>query len=186
MIRTLRTAAVAAATVALVVTATAAPAAAKTRTFADKSEDAVAALDITKVKVTNKKHAVVVRMTVPGFKKSQLGGVIVAIRTKGAGRPMFTAMKLRTDAWAPVDLVGEDGTSFPCKGDRVSFGKRSVTVRVPQRCLGLNKKAVRVGAALAGRDWLTMEEEPKEGPDAVLDVYPKLTSDKLSPWVRYR
>ncbi|MBW9205494.1 hypothetical protein KV097_06000 [Mumia sp. zg.B17] len=190
MIRTIRTLVVGAAAAGLVLATTASPAAAKTRTFSDPRGDAVAALDVTKIKVTNKKHAVVVRMTVPGFKKSKLGGVLVGLRTKAKGRPDFASMKIRIEGagWMPLMFSGESDEDFvSCKGDRISFGKRSVTVRIPQRCLERNKRAVRVSVALIGRDdALEMEEMPEPGPDAVVDAYPSLTSTKMSPWVRYR
>jgi len=191
MIRTLRTLAAAGAAAALVVTATASPAAAKTRSFTDKRGDATSALDITKVKVTNKKSAVVVRLSVPGLRKSKVGGVMVGVRTKAKGRPEFVSMKMRLEGagWMPLMLIDEDSEELtvPCKGDRVRFGKRSITVRLPQRCLGGNTKAVKVVAGVFGRDdSLFSEEEPKPGPDAQIDVYPSLTSERMSPWVRFR
>ncbi|WP_370614702.1 hypothetical protein [Mumia sp. Pv 4-285] len=191
MIRPIRTLAVGAAAVALVVGVSASPAAAKTRTFTDKSDDAVAALDITKVKVKNKKHVVVIRASVPGLDKAKVGGVSVGIRTKAKGRPEYALSKVRAEGrWMPVtfmDLKSED-IMVSCKGDRISFGKKSVTVRIPQRCLGANKKAVRVGVALFGRDLdeVMIDEEPTSGPDAQFDVYPTIASNRLSPWVRYR
>ncbi|KAA1420571.1 hypothetical protein FE697_016600 [Mumia zhuanghuii] len=191
MIRTLRTVAIGAAAAALVVGMTASPAAAKTRTFTDKRTDAVAALDITKVKVKNKKHAVVVRMTVPDFDKSKLGSVMLSIRTKSKGRPTFMVTKARIEGagWMPpmfLDPTSED-IIVACKGDRVTFGAKSVTVRVPQRCLGANRKAVRVQPVLMGRDpeLEMLEELPEPGPDAPLDAYPTFSA-RMSPWVGYR
>ncbi|WP_370614700.1 hypothetical protein [Mumia sp. Pv 4-285] len=189
MRRTLRALAVGAAAVALVVGATASPASAKTRTFTDKAGDALPALDITKVKVKNKKHVVVVRLSVPGLQRSKLGFVVIAVRTKTKGRPEYASMKLRFDGtgWTPLSLSGDELDDVRCKGDRMTFGKRSVTVRIPQRCLGGNTRSVKVGAALAARDWLEKgEPEPEPGPDAWGDAYPSITSEKLSPWVRYR
>ncbi|WP_262848907.1 hypothetical protein [Mumia quercus] len=191
MIRPVRTLAAAGAAAALVLTATASPAAAKTRSFTDKRGDAQSALDITKVKVTNKKSAVVVRVSVPGLRKSKVGGVLVAVRTKAKGRPDYAAMKLRLEGsgWMPLMFFDESAEDFDtaCKGDRVSFHKKSITVRIPQRCLGANKKAVRVAAAVMGRDEEGLfDEELKPGPDAPMDAYPSLTSDRMSPWVSYR
>ncbi|MFD1827435.1 hypothetical protein [Mumia zhuanghuii] len=191
MIRTLRALAAAGAAAALVVTATASPAAAKTRSFTDKKDDATSALDITKVKVTNKKSAVVVRLSVPGLRKSKVGGVMVGVRTKAKGRPEFVSMKMRMEGagWMPLMLMDEDSEELAvaCKGDRVRFNKKSITVRLPQRCLGANTKAVKVVAAVFGRDdEILLEEEPEEGPEAQIDVYPSLTSERMSPWVRYR
>ncbi|KAA1420572.1 hypothetical protein FE697_016605 [Mumia zhuanghuii] len=189
MSRALRGLVVGAAAAALVVGGAASPASAKTRSFEDARGDAQAALDITRVKVTNKKRAVVVRVTVPGLQRSKLGFVGVAIRTKAKGRPEYSALKMHWDAvgWMPLMLSDDTGEDVPCKGDRIRFGQRTITVRVPQRCLGDNVKAVRVGAAIAARDWLEHEEtEPEPGPDAWGDAYPKITGDGLSPWVRYR
>ncbi|QMW65033.1 hypothetical protein H4N58_12455 [Mumia sp. ZJ1417] len=191
MIRTLRALAAAGAAAALVVTATASPAAAKTRSFTDKKDDATSALDITKVKVTNKKSAVVVRLSVPGLRKSKVGGVMVGVRTKAKGRPEFVSTKMRMEGagWMPLMLMDEDSEELAvaCKGDRVRFNKKSITVRLPQRCLGANMKAVKVVAAVFGRDdEILLEEEPEEGPEAQIDVYPSLTSERMSPWVRYR
>ncbi|WP_167003508.1 hypothetical protein [Mumia sp. ZJ430] len=191
MIRTLRALAAAGAAAALVVTATASPAAAKTRSFTDNKDDATSALDITKVKVTNKKSAVVVRLSVPGLRKSKVGGVMVGVRTKAKGRPEFVSMKMRMEGagWMPLMLMDEDSEELAvaCKGDRVRFNKKSITVRLPQRCLGANTKAVKVVAAVFGRDdEILLEEEPEEGPEAQIDVYPSLTSERMSPWVRYR
>lgn len=191
MIRPVRTLAAAGAAAALVLTATASPAAAKTRSFTDKRGDAQSALDITKVKVTNKKSAVVVRLSVPQLRKSKVGGVMVTLRTKSKGRPVYGVLKLRMEGagWMPLMFVDETAEDFDtaCKGDRVSFHKKSVTVRIPQRCLGANKKAVRVAAALMGRDDdLFSDTDPKPGPDAPMDAYPSLTSDRMSPWASYR
>jgi hypothetical protein len=190
VVRALRTLAVGAAATGLVLAVTASPADAKTRTFTDKRGDAAPAFDITKVKVTNKKRVVIVRATVPGLKKSQLGVVSVALKTRAKGRPIYMLSKARIEnaGWMPLMFMDprSDDLIVRCKGDKVTFGKRSITVRIPQRCLGDNRKALKAFVGLGGRDFMTSEEEPKPGPDAQVDGYPSLSGNKLSPWVRYR
>ncbi|QMW65031.1 hypothetical protein H4N58_12445 [Mumia sp. ZJ1417] len=170
---------------ALVVGAAASPAAAKTRGFSDTRGDATSALDITKVKVANKKHAVVVRLSVPGLKNSQLG--LVSVTVKPRHRPMFAVTRARFDGrWHRASLVRRDvGAVVRCRGDQVAFGRRSITVRIPHRCLGGSNTAVRVRAEVVEReDELTRGPAPASA--AVLggsDTFPDARHG-LSAWVR--
>ncbi|WP_262848905.1 hypothetical protein [Mumia quercus] len=173
---------------ALVVGAAASPAAAQTRTFSDARGDATAAVDMTKVKVANKKRALVVRITVPDLKKSALEGVNVTIVTKRRARPMYISTKSRypDGPWSSLSLVSFQAESVVrCRGDRIRFGARAITVRVPQRCLDRNRKAVRVSISLVSRanDGVS---SPEPGPDTYADGYPSLVAPKQPPWVRYR
>ncbi len=173
----------------LVAGASASPAAAKTRTFRDQAGDALPALDVTKVKVRNTKHAVVVRATIPDFRRRTADVVSVAVRTQAPGRPLFVAQKVRhPSGWAPVELLAGGMEAVACKGDRVRFAARSVTVRIPQRCLEGNHSSVRIGFGVGGpgSQGLGLDELENPGPDLAVDAYPSLVVDKLSPWVRYR
>ncbi|MGH1564868.1 hypothetical protein [Mumia sp. DW29H23] len=190
MTRTLRRAVVGAAAAALgasalVVTATTAPAAAKPRAFTDEPGDVPAALDITKVKVANTKHAVVVRLTVPGLRRSQVGLVSVAVKARH--RPVFVVTKARFDGrWHRVSLVRRDvGAVVRCRDDRVSFGERSITVRVPHRCLGGARRAVRVRAEVLSRASVSQLGDPAPATGVPSDTYPDSRTG-LSPWVRRR
>ena len=188
MRRTLRTLAIGAAASALVVGVTASPAEAKTRSFKDARGDAAAAVDMTKVKVANKKRALVVRMTVPRLEKVQLEAVSVTIVTKARGRPLFISSKARRPdgSWSGLSLVSFQAEStVRCRGDKIRFGARAITVRIPQRCLDRNRRAVRVGVALVSRQ-NDGTSSPQPGPDTYADGYPSLVSPKQPPWVRYR
>ncbi|MBW9205493.1 hypothetical protein KV097_05995 [Mumia sp. zg.B17] len=174
---------------ALVVSAAASPAAAETRVLTDPRHDAAAALDLTKVTVANTKRAVVVRITVPRLRRSKLAAISVVVRTRAAGRPEFVSLRTRGVArWDRAVLTDDTEATVRCSGDRVRIGKRSVTVRLPQRCLGGNRRAVRVGVALVGTDLKGVGplEVDDPGPRTAIDVFPRLDSDRLSQWVRYR
>lgn len=186
--RCLRTVAVGAAVSALVVGSCASPAAAQTRTFSDPRGDATAAVDMTTVKVANKKRALVVRVAVPRFKKSRLEAVNVTIVTRARTRPLYISSKSRSPQgrWSPPSLVDFQAEStVRCRGDRIRFGARAITVRVPQRCLDRNRRAVRVSVTLVSRQNDGVSS-PQPGPDTYADGYPSLVSPKQPRWVRYR
>ncbi|MFD1827436.1 MULTISPECIES: hypothetical protein [Mumia] len=188
MRRTLRTLAVGAAVSTLVVGAAASPAVAKTRSFKDARGDATAAVDMTKIKVANKKRALVVRITVPELKKSELEAVTVTIVTKARARPLFISSKARypDGPWSSLALISfQDESTVRCRGDRIRFGARAITVRIPQRCLDRNRKPVRVSVSLVSRQNDGVSS-PQPGPDTYADGYPSLVSPKQPPWVRYR
>lgn len=186
--RVLRTLAVSAVAATLVVGATASPAAAKTRAFRDARGDATPAVDMTRVKVANKKRALVVRITVPELKKSELDAVTVTIATKARARPVFFSSKARypDGPWSSLALISfQDESTVRCRGDRIRFGARAITVRIPQRCLDRNRKAVRVSVSLVSREHDGVSS-PQPGPDTYADGYPSLVSPKQPRWVRYR
>ncbi|KHL15850.1 hypothetical protein CLV56_0490 [Mumia flava] len=160
--------------------ALASPASAGTRSVPDPRGDAVAAVDFTKVKVTNGKKAVRVRVVIPRFRRSKAGFVSVTVSRKAKGLPFYQlSREHRRNAWTKPRLVDEAAKPIRCRGDRVRFRSNGFVARIPQRCIDDNRKKVVALPTTFARDFdveTDFDAEP----------YPYDVPDRRGRWVRYR